>query len=83
MLLVRFSSMSVHARMHACMQTYTHTHACWQASQCIVVVHYLLDTLLHQCPSRLWSPPAKAIVKRRKQTQARRKAGPKQSDPLD
>ena len=69
--------------MHACMQTYTHTHACWQASQCIVVVHYLLDTLLHQCPSRLWSPPAKAIVKRRKQTQARRKAGPKQGDPPD
>ena len=43
------------------------------SSHCIVIVHYLLDSLLHTCPSRMWAPPSKAIIKRRKQTQARRK----------
>eukprot|EP00802_Teleaulax_amphioxeia_P007954 Tamp_07962.p1 GENE.Tamp_07962~~Tamp_07962.p1 ORF type:complete len:472 (-),score=79.53 Tamp_07962:347-1762(-) len=43
------------------------------ASHCIVITHYLLDSILHQCPSRMWAAPPKAVIKRRKQTQARRK----------
>jgi hypothetical protein len=45
------------------------------ASHAIVLVHHYLDTLCHACPARLWAKPPKAVVKRRKQTQARRKGG--------
>eukprot|EP00960_Hanusia_phi_P034701 751237-Hanusia_phi.AAC.4 len=58
------------------------------ASHCIVVLNFLLDSVLHSCPQKLWDAPGgqtgddksamtltagKLVEKRRKQTQARRK----------
>ena len=44
------------------------------ASHCIVLMHHYLDTHLHTCPSKLWGDPGKGVMKRRKQSQKRRKA---------